>query len=300
MGPTACGKTTLSLSLARRMDAEIVSVDSALVYRGLDIGTAKPGARERGEIQHHLIDVCEPWEPYSAARFCEDAARAIEDISSRGHKALLVGGTMLYFKALEEGLAELPEADVQVRAALLEEAQRVGWPAMHVQLAGVDPLAAERIHPNDPQRLQRALEVYRITGVPMSRLQADTRSRLDVMPVKFALVPDSRAWLHQRIETRFRQMRDAGFMDEVQRLRRQPGLNDRLPAIRSVGYRQAWAHLDKGAGMDSDWVDQAVAATRQLAKRQLTWLRGMQNVTRIACDTLSLDAQEQAILRVLK
>ncbi len=307
MGATACGKTELSLSIARKLDAEIISVDSALVYRGLDIGTAKPSLEERQAVPHHLIDICEPWEIYSAARFCEDALQAIDDIRQRGKRVLLVGGTMLYFKALEEGLARLPDADAAVRQSLMEEAERVGWAAMHEQLQTVDPQAAARIHPNDPQRLQRALEVYRITGVPMSRLQAETVSLLDRPPLKFALVPDNRDWLHRRIALRFSQMLDTGFLDEMRRLRQNPAIHAELPAMRSVGYRQAWEHMDEqdvnesmAASQDDNvWVERAIAATRQLAKRQLTWLRGMSNVNLIACDSLSVAAQEQVMLTVI-
>ncbi len=307
MGATACGKTELSLSIARKLDAEIISVDSALVYRGLDIGTAKPSLEERQVVPHHLIDICEPWEIYSAARFCDDALQAIDDIRQRGKRVLLVGGTMLYFKALEEGLAKLPDADSAVRQSLMEEAERVGWAAMHEQLQAVDPQAAARIHPNDPQRLQRALEVYRITGVPMSRLQAETVSLLDRPPLKFALVPDNRDWLHRRIALRFSQMLDNGFLDEMRRLRQDSAIHAELPAMRSVGYRQAWEHMDEqdvnepmaGSQNDDAWVERAIAATRQLAKRQLTWLRGMNNVNLIACDSLSVAAQEQVMLSVI-
>lgn len=307
MGATACGKTELSLSIARKLDAEIISVDSALVYRGLDIGTAKPSLEERQVVPHHLIDICEPWEIYSAARFCEDALQAIDEIRQRGKRVLLVGGTMLYFKALEEGLARLPDADSAVRQSLMEEAKRVGWAAMHEQLQAVDPQAAARIHPNDPQRLQRALEVYRITGVPMSRLQAETVSLLDRPPLKFALVPDNRDWLHRRIALRFSQMLDNGFLAEMRRLRQDSAIHAELPAMRSVGYRQAWEHMDErdvnesmpASQDDNAWVERAIAATRQLAKRQLTWLRGMNNVNLIACDSLSVAAQEQVMLSVI-
>lgn len=307
MGATACGKTDLSLSLARALNAEIISVDSALVYRELDIGTAKPSAAERASVPHHLIDICDPWEVYSAARFCDDALQAIDIIRQRGKRVLLVGGTMLYFKALEEGLANLPEADPAVREKLLEEAGRVGWPAMHTQLQLIDPVAASRIHPNDPQRVQRALEVYRITGVPVSQLQSATRSLLDQPPLKFALVPGDRRWLHERIARRFRLMIDKGFVEEVQHLRSLPAMNAQLPAMRSVGYRQAWEYLEEKAVSHSSerlpnevpWVEKAIAATRQLAKRQLTWLRSMSNVTVIACDTMRLVEQQQLMVSAI-
>lgn len=305
MGATACGKTDLSLSIASTLDAEIISVDSALVYRGLDIGTAKPSQEERAAVPHHLIDICEPWEVYSAARFCDDALQVIEEIRGRGKQVLMVGGTMLYFKALEEGLARLPDADPAVREALLKEAGKLGWAAMHDQLRSIDPAAADRIHPNDPQRLQRALEVYRLTGIPMSRLQADTVSLLDQPPLKFALVPENRDWLHQRIALRFKRMVECGFIDEMQRLRENAAIQADLPAMRSVGYRQAWEHLDElqvngSAAQDENaWVERAVAATRQLAKRQLTWLRGMNNVHVLACDRLSIVEQEQLMQSVI-
>jgi len=298
MGATACGKTALSLSLAQTLNAEIISVDSALVYRGMDIGTAKPSFAERAGIAHHLIDVIDPWHNYSAAHFCDDANALINDIHSRGKRALLVGGTMMYFKALEQGLAELPEANAGVRQELANEAAEHGWPAMHEQLTAIDPLAALRIHPNDPQRLQRALEVYRLTGVAMSDLQLQTRSKLTARPAKFALVPGSRAWLHQRIEQRFSHMLENRFMDEMHTLYNDKRLSADTPSMRSVGYRQAWEHLD-GACHDQDWATKAVAATRQLAKRQLTWLRSMSNVTDIECDTLSLDQQLARITTVI-
>ena len=299
MGATACGKTELSMSLARVLDAEIISVDSALVYRGMDIGTAKPTVEERAGIPHHLIDVADPWQSYSAAEFCNDANALINDIHGRGKRTLLVGGTMLYFKALEEGLAELPEANADVRSELTAQASLIGWQAMHDQLSAIDPVAASRIHPNDPQRLQRALEVYKLTGIPLSELQSRTHSNLAAAPVKLALVPKERAWLHQRIEQRFVNMLEDNFLGEMQRLYQDPRLNAQLPSMRSVGYRQAWDYLerlhlsiDANCKKDStEWIDKAVAATRQLAKRQLTWLRSMSNVTHIECDTLSLEQQ---------
>ncbi|WP_236994773.1 tRNA (adenosine(37)-N6)-dimethylallyltransferase MiaA [Granulosicoccus antarcticus] len=308
MGATACGKTALSLSLAQALNAEIISVDSALVYRGLDVGTAKPSRQELATVPHHLIDICDPWEVYSAARFCHDALQIIEAIQRRGKRVLMVGGTMLYFKALEEGLAKLPDADNAVRGKLLQEAERLGWDGMHAQLQLVDPEAAARIHPNDPQRIQRALEVYRISGQPMSQLQADTRSLLEVPPIKFALVPGDRQWLHERIKTRFDMMITSGFIDEMHALRENALIHAELPAMRSVGYRQAWEHLEllavNGASVENVdaglWIDKAVAATRQLAKRQLTWIRGMKEVNTIACDTMSQVSQEEFVLSVLQ
>lgn len=295
MGATACGKTELSFSLAESLNAEIISVDSALVYRGMDVGTAKPSVDERSRVPHYLIDVCDPWDSYSAARFCTDALSAIDDIQSRGKRALLVGGTMLYFKALEEGLADLPDADADVRNALVKQAQVNGWSSLHKELQAVDPVAAERIHPNDPQRLQRALEVYRLTGVAMSELQANTTSPLQIQPIKFALAPDKRSWLHERIALRFTNMLDDGFMQEMQSLRQNQRIHAELPAMRSVGYRQAWEHMETGSSDDTEWIAKAIAATRQLAKRQLTWIRSMNNLTTISCDRLSLQQQLELI-----
>jgi len=305
MGATATGKTALSLSVAEALDAEIISVDSALVYRGLDVGTAKPSAVETARIPHHLVDICDPQNSYSTARFCDDAHSLISDIRARGKRVLLVGGTMLYFKALEQGIADMPDADVAVRNQLMKEASLAGWPAMHAHLADVDIEASMRIHPNDPQRIQRALEVYRLTGTPMSELQKNTQSLLSEPPAKFALEPNSRAWLHERIDRRFRQMIDNGFLQEVEQLRKLEGIHADLPAMRSVGYRQAWEHLDQVQSGVVDntcsgvWVDKAIAATRQLAKRQLTWLRGMSDVTSIACDTQTTTEQHRTLCAVL-
>ena len=306
VGPTASGKTALGVALAHALDAEIVSVDSGLVYRGLDIGTAKPTLAERDGVPHHLIDVREPWEPYSAAAFVDDALGAIRAIRSRGRTPLLVGGTLLYVRALERGLAPLPPADAAVRAALVAEAERRGWPALHADLARVDPDSADRIHPNDPQRLQRALEVHRLTGTPLGEWQRRTVSRLDAPLVKLALLPDSRAWLHERIAGRLDAMLAAGFLDEVRGLRADPRTHAELPALRSVGYRQAWEHLDAerdASGVEPaapTWVDRARAATRQLAKRQLTWLRGMDGLHRVSCDTLGAEARLADCLSTLQ
>lgn len=313
-GPTATGKSGAAVTLARALDAEIVSVDSALVYRGLDIGTAKPSLAERGGVPHHLIDVRDPWEPYSAAAFVDDALRLIGEIRARGHRPLLVGGTLLYVRALERGLAALPPADPALRAALVAEAERRGWPALHAELARVDPLAAERIHPNDPQRLQRALEVHRLTGVALGELQRRTVPALAEPLVKLALVPLSRAWLHERIARRLDEMVRAGFVEEVRALRLDPRVHAALPAIRSVGYRQLWEALD-GAEVEAepraaaggarakavpDWLERARAATRQLAKRQLTWLRGMADLNVVPCDTLGADERDRALLDAVR
>ena len=290
LGPTATGKTALSTKLAKALSAEIISVDSALVYRGLNIGTAKPDIQERDGVVHHLIDIRNPWESYSAAEFAADASRLITEIQSRGSIPLLVGGTMLYFNALEHGIAELPAADAAIRKEIAAEAERLGWAALHQELSGIDPVSAKRIHPNDPQRLQRALEVYRITGKPLSELHAQTRSSLLESPIKIALLPESRAWLHERIERRLVMMQQAGFLDEVRMLSQDNRIHAGLPSMRSVGYRQALAYLEGDTPVD-DWMPKAAAATRQLAKRQFTWIRSMESLTRLACDSLNITQQ---------
>ena len=280
MGPTASGKTALSLDWAARFDGEVVSVDSALVYRGLDIGAAKPDATERALAPHHLLDLRDPWQAYSAAEFAVDARRAIDDIVARGRVPILAGGTGLYFHALLRGLSPMPEADPATRATLEAEARARGWPAMHAELARVDPDAAAKIHPGDPQRIQRALEVFRLSGRPISAWQREpaTAPRLPVKVLKLVVSPRERATLHARIAARFDAMLAAGFLDEVARLRALPRLQAHpapleLPAIRAVGYRQAWEHLD-GTTDAATFRDRAIFATRQLAKRQLPWLRG--------------------------
>lgn len=279
MGPTASGKTAFALECADALGGEVVSVDSALVYRGLDIGAAKPSAEERGGVPHHLIDVRDPWEPYSAAEFAEDARAALDDIAGRGRLPILAGGTGLYFHALLRGLSALPPADPELRARIAAEAEARGWGALHQDLARVDPEAARRIHATDPQRIQRALEVHRLTGRPISELQRQaSRPRLPYRVLKLVLAPAGRAVLHARIARRFDAMLAAGFLDEVRALRALPGLQDHpapldLPAVRAVGYRQAWEHLDGATGAAA-FRTAAIAATRQLAKRQLTWLRG--------------------------
>ena len=279
MGPTASGKTAFAVELARQYGGEIVSVDSALVYRGLDIGAAKPDARERAGVPHHLLDIREPWQPYSAAEFAGDARLAIDGIVARGRLPVLAGGTGLYFQALLRGLAAMPEADPGLREAIAAEAAQRGWAALHEELARVDPPAAARIRPGDTQRIQRALEVYRLSGRPISAWQRDPPPpRLPLRVLKLVLAPVDRAVLHARIARRFDAMLDAGFLDEVRALRTRPELRAHprpldLPALRAVGYRQAWEHLD-GATDAAAFRDRAVHATRQLAKRQLTWLRG--------------------------
>lgn len=273
MGPTASGKTGLGIALHEAFPLDIISVDSALVYRDMDIGTAKPDAATLQRAPHRLIDIRDPAESYSAAAFRADALREMQRITAAGRVPLLVGGTMLYFRALEAGLSRLPEADPGIRAQLEEEASELGWGAMHARLAALDPVAAARIDPNDPQRIQRALEVVRLTGQPLSELQAKaSREALRYRVLKLVVCPQPRSELHRRIEQRFRAMLTAGFVDEVRRLHARGDLHARLPAMRAVGYRQAWDWLE-GRLDGSEWQARAIAATRQLAKRQLTWLR---------------------------
>lgn len=279
MGPTASGKTAAAIALAKAYGGEIVSVDSALVYRGLDIGAAKPDAAEQDGIRHHLLDLRDPWQTYSAAEFSADATEAVRDIVARGKLPILAGGTGLYFRALLQGLSPMPEADPAMRATIAAEAEVCGWPALHAQLAELDPVAAARIHATDPQRIQRALEVYRLTGKPISYWQGlPGIARLPARVLKLVLAPADRAVLHQRIERRFDLMLERGFLEEVRALRALPQMAAvaaplDLPAVRAVGYRQAWQYLD-GLGTSAEFRDKGVFATRQLAKRQLTWLRG--------------------------
>lgn len=273
MGPTASGKTALAVELVQRLPFEIVSVDSALVYREMDIGTAKPDAETRRLAPHRLVDILDPAEAYSAGRFRRDARREIAAIQAAGHVPLLVGGTMLYFRALERGLAELPSADPAVRARLAAELAERGRAALHARLARLDPPAASRIHPHDPQRVQRALEVIELTGRPLTELCADQRD--ESMPfqiLKLIVAPADRRVLHQRIEQRFRAMLEQGFVAEVERLRARGDLDPDKPSMRAVGYRQVWAYLD-GRLDPAAMVERGIAATRQFAKRQLTWLR---------------------------
>jgi tRNA dimethylallyltransferase len=274
MGPTASGKTALALDWAARLDTEIVSVDSALVYRRLDIGSAKPDAATLARIRHHLVDVRDPHEVYSAADFAQDALAAMQAIAARGRVPILAGGTGLYFEALFDGLAPMPAADAALREQLRAQADERGWPAMHAELARLDPVAAARIHATDPQRITRALEVHRLSGEPISAWQARaTRTRFPFRVLKLVLCPHDRAVLHARIAARFDAMLADGFLDEVRELREDPRLHADLPAIRAVGYRQAWRHLGGETGAAA-FREQGIAATRQLAKRQLTWLRG--------------------------
>lgn len=302
MGPTASGKTAAALHIARHIPAEIISVDSALVYRGMDVGTAKPTAAERAEVPHHLIDIIDPSETYSAAQFRQDVIRLVEDISARGKLPLLVGGTMLYFKALRDGLDALPQADPEVRARIDEEAARIGMPAMHAKLAELDPETAARLKPNDSQRIQRALEIIELTGTPMSQLLAKApKTELPFRLLPLSLEPSDRSVLHARIATRFDAMLDAGnsdlvgLIEEVRILRERGNLHLGLPSMRCVGYRQAWEYLD-GLYDKTALRDRGIAATRQLAKRQLTWLRSMPD--RIVVDCLAHDAGEQALKQV--
>lgn len=284
-GPTASGKSALALALARRWPVEIVSVDSALVYRGLDIGSAKPSAAERAAVPHHGIDLREPGEPYSAAAFVADARRAIDDIRARGRAPLLVGGTMLYFKALIDGLDAIPGAEPALRQAIEAEAATHGWPALHAELARVDPVTAARLAPHDAQRIGRALEVWRASGRPLSSFHSRPRGGIALGLI--ALEPASRAWLHARIAERFDAMLAAGLLDEVARLRARADVHAQLPAMRAVGYRQAWEALDEGlagAALRARVRERGIAATRQLAKRQLTWLRSMPSRQVVPCD----------------
>ncbi len=296
-GPTGSGKTDWALRLATQLPLEIVSVDSALVYRGLDIGTAKPDRAARDRVPHHLIDIRDPAQSYSAGEFVEDALRLAEEIRARGRIPLLVGGTMLYLRALLKGIADLPGASASLRAEIDEQARRDGWAEMHRHLSEVDPAAAARIHPNDPQRIQRALEVFRATGRPISALQGETRGSPGFADAaRWALIPD-RARLDERLASRFHDMMRRGFLDEVRALHSRGDLTPDHPSIRSVGYRQLWAHLDGRSGLD-EAVARGVVATRQLVKRQLTWLRGDPGVR--AIDPDSPGAYERWHLQVIE
>ena len=309
VGPTASGKTAIAMAIAEKLPVEIISIDSALVYRGMDIGTAKPSAQERAQVAHHLIDIREPTQTYNAADFVNDTQQLIGEIQSRGKLPLLVGGTMLYLRALQDGIDDLPKTDVATRYTIETRAKANGWPAMHEELRKVDPATASRLAPNDAQRISRALEVWHISGKSLSawfeegahkRLNAQhphaSGSKLDIV----SLEPTDRSWLHQRIEKRFVAMLAAGFLDEMQTLRTRGDLNANLPSMRCVGYRQAWEQMDAKQlhGISSQEMlarlqETAVAATRQLAKRQLTWLRSMPERHTIACD--SANPAEQAL-----
>ena len=307
-GPTASGKTAGALALAavlgrQGVSVEIVSVDSALVYRGMDIGTAKPTPEERAFVPHHLIDIRDPLQPYSAAEFVQDATRLIAEIHARCALPLLVGGTMLYFKALFDGIDDMPAADPAVRARLEAQALEQGWPALHAELARVDPVTAARLAPGDSQRIQRALEVWQVSGRPLSSFHTTKSGAASAGPASatalFSLEPQDRAWLHQRIAQRFDAMLAAGFLDEVLQLRARGDLHPDLPSMRCVGYRQAWESLDGSFPPDS-LRERGIAATRQLAKRQITWLRSMPRRQSIACDQPGAVAElVQAVLKHL-
>jgi tRNA dimethylallyltransferase len=280
LGPTASGKSRLALQLAERLPLEIVAVDSALVYRGMDIGTAKPSAEERRRVPHHLVDLVDPNHSYSAGRWRDDAIRAVTDIHRRDKLPLLVGGTMLYYRALVAGLDTLPQADPALRSEIDADAQRRGWPALHAELEKVDPRTARRIAPGDAQRIQRALEVWRLTGKPLSSLQGVSKADLPFQVRAIALIPSDRAMLHARIEERFDAMVRGGLVEELKRLRTQYELTAGMPSMRAVGYRQAWELLEGKIG-EKEMRERAVAATRQLAKRQLTWLRSFPDLLRL-------------------
>ena len=298
LGPTASGKTAVSLALADSLPVEIISVDSALVYRDMDIGTAKPEAAERARCPHHLIDIISPEERYSAASFRQDACRLMREITARGRIPLLAGGTMLYFKALQEGLSELPQADAGLRHEIDREAARRGWPALHAELARLDPQAAARLEPGDAQRIQRALEIVRLTGEPLAASYARREpATLPCRLLPIALAPSDRSVLHARIEQRFEAMLDAGLVDELRSLRSRYALTPEMPSMRCVGYRQAWAHLDGRLDLGQLRAT-GVAATRQLAKRQLTWQRQFRESwpALIEFDCLSDDLAHEVLL----
>ncbi len=297
MGPTASGKTRLALDLARVLPLEVVSVDSAQVYRDMNVGTAKPSAAQRAAVPHHLIDIIDPTEAYSAARFRADALRLIDEIAARGRIPLLVGGTMLYFKALREGLSELPESDAGVRARLDTEAAAHGWPALHAELANVDPETAARLKPADAQRIQRALEVFRVSGKPMSQLLGRRKSAaLPFHLIELALVPSDRGALHRRIEARFDTMLKGGLVEELRALRKRYALRPSLPSMRCVGYRQAWQFLEGEIDRD-ELRNRGIFATRQLAKRQLTWLRATPGIRSFDCLDPTVAAKSIDFLR---
>lgn len=291
MGPTAAGKTDLAVALQQRLGCELISVDSALIYKGMDIGTAKPSAQELQQAPHRLIDILEPTVAYSAANFRNDALAAMAEITVAGKIPLLVGGTMLYFRALEHGLADLPAADEQVRAQLDADIEQHGLATMHQRLQQVDPDSAARIHPNDPQRIQRALEVYEISGKTMTELHAEAvKDKLQYRIAKIIVAPQDRSILHQRIEKRFKLMMEMGFVDEVVGLRQRGDLSLSLPSMRAVGYRQVWEYLDGQYGYD-EMLQKGIVTTRQFAKRQLTWLRAEQGATWLEGETSDLLAQ---------
>lgn len=297
MGPTASGKTAAALDIAQKIPSEIISVDSALVYREMDIGTAKPSQEERASVPHHLIDIMDPAETYSVAQFREDTLRLVADIRKRGKLPLLVGGTMLYFRGLTSGLDDLPGANPEIRAKLDEEAAQIGWPGMHARLANLDPVTADRLKPNDAQRIQRALEIIELTGKPLSELHSGQPAQalpFNIIPI--ALEPSDRSKLHERIALRFDQMlKDDQLIEEVIKLRKRGDLHPGMPSMRCVGYRQTWEYLD-GKFDRKTLREKGIAATRQLAKRQLTWLRSMPE--RISIDCLSPNALKNIMTHV--
>jgi len=313
VGPTASGKTAIALAIAEKLPVEIISIDSALVYRGMDIGTAKPSAQERAQVVHHLIDIREPTQTYNAADFVNDAQHLIADIQSRGKLPLLVGGTMLYLKALQDGIDDLPKTDTATREAIETHAKAKGWPAMHEELRKVDPITAARLAPHDAQRISRALEVWHISGKSLSAwFEEGANKRLDTLRTTasgtdidvISLEPNDRAWLHARIEQRFAAMLTAGFLEEMQTLRARGDLTPDLPSMRCVGYRQAWEQMDAmqllgthSQEMLAKLQETAAAATRQLAKRQLTWLRSMPERHTIACDSADPTAQALTLVQ---
>ena len=295
MGPTAAGKSAATLAIAARWPVEVINVDSATIYRGMDIGTAKPSLEEQAQVTQHLLDIRDPAESYSAGQFRENALALIADIQARGRIPLLAGGTMMYFKALRDGLDTLPQADPVVRAQINARAAEIGWPAMHAELAVVDPITAARLPPNDSQRVQRALEIHAITGQPMSSLLTRNTGAAEPQAhayINISLEPADRSGLHARIEQRFDAMLEAGLVNEVRHLRARPELHPDLPSIRCVGYRQVWAYLE-GEIHGAEMRGQSIAATRQLAKRQITWLRALPD--RMIIDCLATDAVDQVI-----
>ncbi|GAB5392303.1 MAG: tRNA (adenosine(37)-N6)-dimethylallyltransferase MiaA [Alteromonas macleodii] len=278
MGPTASGKTGLALDIAAKVESEVISVDSALVYKGMDIGTAKPTQEEQAGVVHHLIDIIDPAQSYSVSQFVNDTNALIGDILARGKVPILAGGTMMYFNALINGISPLPKSDEKIRDEITQQAQRLGWSKLHDELRGVDPISGERIHPNDPQRITRALEVYRSTGKTLTHWQQQEGEKCPYKIAQFAIAPADRAVLHERIATRFDLMLEQGFENEVVKLYERSDLHEDLPSIRSVGYRQMWQYLD-GQLSYAEMRERGIIATRQLAKRQLTWLRGWEQVT---------------------
>lgn len=297
-GPTASGKSAIARAITERWPTEIINVDSATIYRGMDIGTAKPSTQEQQAVRHHLLDIRDPSESYSAAAFRRDALQCVSEIRGRGHLPLLAGGTMLYFKALRDGLNDLPQADPAIRQELEEQAEKIGWPGMHKELVRIDPATAQRLAPNDSQRIQRALEIWHLCGRPMSELIGQKNpADLPVLTHTISLEPNDRSVLHARIAERFDLMLEQGLVHEVEKLHQQPNLHTGLPSIRCVGYRQLWSMLDDEIGLP-EAREQAIAATRQLAKRQLTWLRSLPG--RQVIDSLASDALQQVLRCVEK